>query len=110
MEFAWSQPFNRKVRNGQSKWLLRQLLYRYVPQKLIDRPKMGFGVPIDQWLRDPLKDWAHDLLSVQRLTNDGIFNVSVVQKCLQEHMSGNRNHQYQLWAILMFQTWHDQWM
>jgi asparagine synthase (glutamine-hydrolysing) len=98
------------MRNGQGKWLLKQLLYRYVPKNLVDRPKMGFGVPIDQWLRGPLKDWAHDLLSVERLRNDGLFNVDVVQKCLQEHMSGNRNHQYRLWVILMFQAWQDQWL
>ncbi len=110
VEFTWSQPFNRKMRNGQGKWLLRQLLYRYVPQKLVDRPKMGFGVPIDQWLRGPLKDWAHDLLSVERLRNGGLFNVDVVQKCLQEHMSGSRNHQYRLWVILMYQAWQDQWL
>lgn len=110
VEFAWSQPLDRKMRSGQGKWLLKQLLYRYVPKELVDRPKMGFGVPIDQWLRGPLKDWAHDLLSVERLRKDGLFNVDVVQKCLQEHMSGNRNHQYRLWVILMFQTWHDQWL
>jgi asparagine synthase (glutamine-hydrolysing) len=110
VEFAWSQPFDRKMRNGQGKWLLKQLLYRYVPKNLVDRPKMGFGVPIDQWLRGPLKDWAHDLLSVERLRNDGLFNVDVVQKCLQEHMSGHRNHQYRLWVILMFQAWQDQWL
>jgi len=110
VEFAWSQPLKRKMRNGQGKWLLRQLLYRYVPKELVDRPKMGFGVPIDQWLRGPLKDWTHDLLSVERLRNDGLFNVDVVHKCLQEHMSGNRNHQYRLWVILMFQAWHEQWL
>jgi asparagine synthase (glutamine-hydrolysing) len=110
VEFAWSQPFNRKMRNGQGKWLLKQLLYRYVSKNLVDRPKMGFGVPIDQWLRGPLKGWAHDLLSVERLRNDGFFNADVIQKCLQEHMSGNRNHQYRLWVILMFQAWQDQWV
>lgn len=110
VEFSWSQPFSRKIRNTQGKWLLKQLLYRYVPKNLVERPKMGFGVPIDEWLRGPLKDWAYDLLSAERLCNDGFFNIDVVQKCLQEHMSGNRNHQYRLWVVLMFQAWKDQWL
>ena len=110
VEFAWSLPLNIKIHNKQSKWLLKQLLYRYVPRKLVDRPKMGFGVPIDQWLRGPLKGWAYDLLSVERLRKDDLFNVDVVQKYLQEHMSGKRNHQYPLWVILMYQTWQDRWL
>ena len=109
-EFMWNQPSGRKIRNGRSKWLLRQVLNRYVPTSIIDRPKMGFGVPIDQWLRGPLRDWAQDLLSVERLRDDGIFNVNNVQKCLQEHMSGHRNHQYRLWVLLMYQAWQDRWL
>jgi asparagine synthase (glutamine-hydrolysing) len=110
VEFAWAQPLNRKMRSGRGKWLLRQVLYRYVPASIVDRPKMGFGVPIDKWLRGPLKEWAQDLLSAERLRDDGLFTVSNVQKCLQEHMSGHRNHQNRLWVLLMYQAWQDRWL
>ena len=106
VEFSASLPLHQKIRNGKGKWLLRQLLYKYVPQKLIDRPKMGFGVPIDAWLRGPLKEWASDLLSEETLLRQGYFNVSEVQTKLQEHLSGKRNWQAHLWPILMFQAWN----
>lgn len=105
VEFAWQLPLSMKVRNGQGKWLLRQLLYKYVPPKLVDRPKMGFGVPMDQWLRGPLKEWAESLLDKKRLTDQGFFQVDPIQKKWQEHLSGKRNWQYYLWDILMFQAW-----
>ncbi len=107
VEFAWSLPLDLKIRAGQSKWLVRQLLQRYVPEKLFDRPKMGFGVPIDQWLRGPLKSWAHDLLSNSMLAKHGLLDNKLVQQKWQEHLSGTRNWQYHLWDVLMFQSWYE---
>lgn len=105
IEYAWQLPLNMKIRNGQSKWILRQLLYKYVPKELIDRPKMGFGVPIDSWLRGPLKVWAEGLLNESRLVDEGYLNSFQVRQKWLEHLSGKRNWQYQLWNILMFQAW-----
>lgn len=104
-EFAWRLPMDYKVRGGTGKHLLRQVLYRHVPQALIDRPKMGFGVPIDSWLRGPLKDWAASLLDPARLRNEGYFNPEPIARKWAEHQSGKRNWQHQLWVILMFQAW-----
>lgn len=109
-EFAWKLPLSMKVHDGQGKWLLRRLLYRYVPKELIERPKMGFGVPIDQWLRGPLKEWASDLLNVDRLKRDGYFNPSLIHQKWEAHLSGKQNWQYHLWSVLMFQLWQDRWL
>jgi asparagine synthase (glutamine-hydrolysing) len=109
VEFAARIPPGMKVRAGRGKWLVRQVLYRHVPAALVDRPKTGFGIPIDGWLRGPLKSWANDLLSPSRLRAQNLFNVDRVTRRMAEHLSGRRNHGYWLWNVLMAQAWHDQW-
>ena len=105
IEFSAQLPLNYKIRNGESKWILRELLYKHVPKDLIQRPKMGFAVPLAEWLRGPLRDWAEMLLDERRLQNEGFFNVKVVRDKWNEHISGKRNWHYQLWNVLIFQTW-----
>jgi asparagine synthase (glutamine-hydrolysing) len=108
VDFAWRLPMEYKLHDGQTKWALRQVLYRYVPSEFIERPKMGFGFPIDSWLRGSLRDWAEELLDESRLRRDGYFNpVSISQKWA-EHLSGRRNWSSQLWPVLMFQAWLEQ--
>jgi asparagine synthase (glutamine-hydrolysing) len=105
VEFAWRLPLSYKLREGVTKWPLRQLLYRFVPRELVERPKSGFGVPIDSWLRGPLRDWASALLDEGRLNREGYFNAALVRTAWAEHLSGRKNLAYQIWDILMFQAW-----
>ncbi len=105
VELAWRLPLDLKLRGGETKWVLRQLLYRHVPRALIERPKMGFGIPIDAWLRGPLKDWAEALIDERRLDGQGYFRPGPIRAAWDAHQSGRVNMQYQLWAILMFQSW-----
>jgi len=105
VEFAWRLPMSLLIRNGQPKWLLRQVLYKYVPAHLVDRPKMGFGLPIGEWLRGPLRDWAEALLDEGRMADEGFLDGQRVQGVWQEHTRGRRNWQYPLWDVLMFQAW-----
>lgn len=108
MSFAWSLPFEQKVRYGQGKWLLRQLLYRYVPQAMVDRPKQGFGVPLEYWLRGPLRDWAEDLLSPAQLSGDGFLDPAPIRALWARHLAGT-NVQHALWNVLMYQAWRRKW-
>ncbi len=103
--FAASIPISMKIRDGQGKWLLRQVLYRYVPRDLVERPKMGFGVPIDLWLRGPLREWAAELLDERKLRAEGYLNPAPIEQKWREHQSGTRNWQYHLWNVLQFQAW-----
>ena len=107
VEFAWRLPMAYKLRDGMSKWALRQVLYRHVPRELVERPKMGFGVPIDSWLRGPLRDWAEALLSPARLAGEGLAPAPIRQ-AWAEHLGGTRNNQYALWNVLMYQAWREQ--
>ena len=105
IELAWRMPLDFKIKDGQGKWLLRQVLYRHVPKELIERPKQGFGIPLDSWLRGPLREWAESLLDERRLRDEGYFHPQLIRKKWQEHLSGRRNWQHHLWDILMFQAW-----
>ncbi len=105
VEFAWRLPMKMKIRDGKGKWLLRQVLYQYVPERMLERPKQGFGVPIDAWLKGPLRAWAEALLDKQRLKDEGFFYPEPILQKWQEHLTGKHNWQYHLWDILMFQAW-----
>jgi asparagine synthase (glutamine-hydrolysing) len=105
VDLAWQLPAHLKMRGGQGKWLLRQVLYKYVPKPLLERPKMGFGVPIDAWLRGPLKDWASDLLDPAAMARTGLLDPGPIQEKWAEHQSGRRNWQHFLWNVLMFEAW-----
>jgi asparagine synthase (glutamine-hydrolysing) len=105
VEFAWRLPLGLKIRGGETKWILRQLLYRHVPKALVERPKMGFGVPIGEWLRGPLRDWAEALLDEQRLRAEGFFRPEPIRRMWHTHLGGAMDEQYRLWGVLMFQSW-----
>src|SRR5262249_16506690 len=107
VEFAWRLPLRFKIRTRTSKWVLRQVLYKYVPRELIERPKMGFGVPVGKWVLGPLRPWAEDLLSESSLCRHGLFAVAPIREKWREHIAGRRNWQYLLWDVLVFLEWHD---
>jgi asparagine synthase (glutamine-hydrolysing) len=108
VEFSWTLPRHLRIRAGETKWLLRRVLDRYVPRELVDRPKMGFGVPLASWLRGPLRDWAEDLLDPSRL-GGGLLDVNAVRKLWAEHVSGKHNWANALWNILMYEAWRRRW-
>jgi asparagine synthase (glutamine-hydrolysing) len=105
MEFAWRLPMSMRIRDGKGKWILRQLLDRHVPRALIERPKMGFGIPLDQWLRGSLREWAGDLLSEERLRREGYLRPEAITRTWQAHLRGEGSFGYRLWSVLMFQAW-----
>ncbi len=110
VEFAWKVPMSLKYRKGRGKWLLQEVLHRYVPRELMDREKMGFGVPIEEWLRGPLREWAEDLLDEKRMRREGYFDPAPIRKMWKEHISGERRWHYYLWDVLMFQAWAETWL
>jgi len=105
VEFAWQLPLSMKIRGNQGKWILRQVLYKYVPKNLVERPKTGFAVPIDAWLRGPLREWAESLLDETSMRSQGFLDPGPIRAKWADHLSGRRNWQYHLWDVLMFQAW-----
>lgn len=110
VDFAWRLPLHMKIRAGRGKWILRQLLYRHVPKELVERPKMGFGIPVGHWIRGPLRSWAEELLREETLRRDGYFHAAPVRRIWAEHLAGTRNWQNCLWNVLMFQAWSRKWL
>ena len=104
-EFTSKLPLNFKLRGKETKWILRQVLYNYIPRELIERPKVGFAVPIDNWLRGDLREWAEDLFDEQKIKEDGFFNSKIISDKWNQHLSGKKNWDQQLWGVLMFQSW-----
>jgi asparagine synthase (glutamine-hydrolysing) len=107
VELAWRLPLSYKVRNGRGKWILREVLYRHVPRDLVDRPKAGFGVPINGWLRGPLRGWADELLDESRLNDQGLFNPTIVRILWRHFLEERLHYGYQFWVLLMFQAWFE---
>ncbi|MBK8015730.1 MAG: asparagine synthase (glutamine-hydrolyzing) [Betaproteobacteria bacterium] len=109
VEFAWTLPASFKVDGRRGKKILREVLFRHVPRELVERPKMGFGIPLDAWLRGPLREWAESLLDEARLRREGFLDPMPIRRCWTEHQSGARNWQHRLWVVLMFEAWLDTW-
>ena len=107
VELAARIPIEQKISNGKGKQILRKILFKYVPEDLIERPKQGFGIPLGEWLKGPLKDWSEDLLNKSKLENEGFFNQTLVRARWKEHLEGKRNWEHSLWNVLMFQAWLD---
>ena len=110
VEYAWKNlDQSLKIKNNKGKIVLRRILEKYVPKKSFDRPKMGFGIPISDWLRGPLKVWMTDLLSFEKIKRQGIIKPEIIHSMIEDHLDCKRNFHYQLWTILMFQAWYDKW-
>jgi len=109
VEFAWQLPLEAKIRAGQGKWLLRQAFERYLPAELADRPKQGFAIPLADWLRGPLREWAEELLDERRLVREGFLRPGPIRRRWREHLHGSRNWSGLIWNVLMFQAWHERW-
>jgi asparagine synthase (glutamine-hydrolysing) len=107
VEFALRLPLHQKMRDGRGKWILRRVLDRYVPRALVEGPKKGFGIPIHAWLRGPLRAWAEDLLSEQRLRSGGLIDPGTVRCLWRQHLEGRSDWGYRLWPVLMFEAWRD---
>jgi len=110
VEFAWRLPLSMKARQNETKWALRRVLYRYVPRELIERPKMGFGVPLDAWLRGPLREWAEALLEQRRLRALGLLDADRIREAWRLYIAGRQGSAADFWSILMFQAWHERWL
>jgi asparagine synthase (glutamine-hydrolysing) len=109
VEYAWRLPAGLKIRNGQGKWPLRRILQRYVPKHIVERPKMGFSVPIDEWLRGPLRGWVEELIAPERLAREGLLEPTVVRREWDALLGGHRRGALGLWAVLMLQAWRERW-
>jgi asparagine synthase (glutamine-hydrolysing) len=109
VEFSWRLPTAMKLRGGVGKWALRQILYRRVPRQLVNRPKMGFSVPIERWLRGPLRRWAEDLLSRDAIGRDGLLDPAPIERAWRDLIEGRRHNGLALWAVVVFQGWRAQW-
>jgi asparagine synthase (glutamine-hydrolysing) len=109
-DLAWRLPMDVKLREGTTKWLLRQVLYRHVPSELVERPKMGFGFPIGAMLRGPLRPWAEELLDEGRLRRQGLLDPAPVRRAWRQHVNGRADLAHELWDILALQAWLDRWM
>ena len=104
-----SLPTSLKIRDGKGKWILREVLKKYLPEDIVNRPKMGFGMPIDRWLRGPLQGWAEELLAPARLETEGLLNSAPIQEKWRQHKSGDKNWHHHLWNVLMFQAWYEEY-
>ena len=109
VEFAWTMPKKMRLRNSTTKWLIREVCYRYIPKEIVDRPKMGFSIPLNAWLSGPLYEWADSLIREDRLTQQGIFNPTAVRKVWDDFLDGKGNYQHGIWGILQAQAWLERW-
>jgi asparagine synthase (glutamine-hydrolysing) len=109
LAFSWRLPVSLKIRGGRGKWILRQVLHRYVPPSLIDRPKTGFAIPLDAWLRGPLREWAEELLDARKLSAQGLLDAAIVRTAWSELLAGTAKRGTQLWNVLMLQAWLAAW-
>ena len=105
IEFAWNVPTNLKYKNGSTKWLLKEVLYDYVPKKMIDRPKMGFSIPMAEWLRGPLKDWAESLINEEKLKTQNFIDIEKIKLCWELFLKGDNRLQHPIWLVLMYISW-----